>query len=145
MVKYWLPINLKIILLPITSSRGLCLWFILKFHFRKVCQTNKPVFFDFTEIVLTLAHWEVLRAIHRCFEKWVFWKSRAPQIARTVTSVHATCTQRGFSVHMNQSKRSSTWMLLNVASCFYVWKQIIFGTIRCEIHNLFQLRSFCWI
>ena len=29
---------------------------------------------------------------------------RAQQIARTVTSVRATCTQRGYRVHVNQSK-----------------------------------------
>ena len=37
----------------------------------------------------------------------------------------------------------STPMLFKVASFFYVWKQIIFGTIRSDTHNLFRLRSCC--
>ena len=38
---------------------------------------------------------------------------------------------------------SSIPMLFHVASCFCVWKQIIFGTIRSDTHNIFHLRNFC--
>ena len=37
----------------------------------------------------------------------------------------------------------STWMLFKVTSCFCVWKPIIFGTTKSDIHSLFQLRSCC--
>ena len=33
---------------------------------------------------------------------------------------------------------SSTPMLFKVASCFHVWKQTLFDTIRSDIHNLFH-------
>ena len=38
----------------------------------------------------------------------------------------------------------STWMLFKLVSYFCVWKQIVFGTIKSDIHNLFQLRSCCF-
>ena len=40
---------------------------------------------------------------------------------------------------------SSTMMFFKVVSCFCVRNQIIFGTIRTDIHRLFQLRSCCYI
>ena len=40
---------------------------------------------------------------------------------------------------------SSTVMFFKVVSCFCVRNQIIFGTIRTDIHRLFQLRSCCYI
>ena len=38
---------------------------------------------------------------------------------------------------------SSSRMLFKVVSCFCVWKQIILGTTRSGIYDLFQLRSCC--
>ena len=40
---------------------------------------------------------------------------------------------------------SSTPMSFKLLSYFCVWKQIIFGTIKSDIHNLFQVRSCCYI
>ena len=40
---------------------------------------------------------------------------------------------------------TSTPTLFKVVSYFCVWKQLIFGTIRSDIRNLFYLRSCCWI
>ena len=79
--------------------------------------------------------------------------NRAQQIACTMTSIHATCMQRGFAWRqINQTYLTSTPMLFKVVS--YFWKKEnkenkgsekknIFGTTRPDIHNLFQLRSFC--
>ena len=39
----------------------------------------------------------------------------------------------------------STPMLFKKVSYFCVWNQLIFGTIRSDIHNLFHLRSCCKI
>ena len=38
-----------------------------------------------------------------------------------------------------------TPMLFKVLSYFCVWKQIIFSKIKSDIHNLFQVRSCCYI
>ena len=40
---------------------------------------------------------------------------------------------------------SSTMMFIRAVSCFCVRNQIIFGTIKTDIHRLFQLRSCCYI
>ena len=38
---------------------------------------------------------------------------------------------------------SSTPILFKVVSYFCVWKELIFGMIRSDIHNFFQLRCCC--
>ena len=62
--------------------------------------------------------------------------------ARNVDSKRILCARK--YVHVNQSKHLS--VVLNVfrlASFFGVWKQIIFGKIKFDNDNLFQLRNFC--
>ena len=63
-------------------------------------------------------------------------------------NVHVKSLSRAQNyVHVNQLKThlTSTPTLFKVVSYFYVWKQLIFGTIRSDINNLFYLRSCCWI
>ena len=66
---------------------------------------------------------------------------RARQIACAITSVCVTCMQRAFTkLRARKSIKtllSSSLMLIKVASCFCVWKQIIFGTTRSDIRNVF--------
>ena len=49
-------------------------------------------------------------------------------------------------VHARKSIKTpsgSTLMLFKIVSYFCVWKQLIFGIIRSDIHNLVHLRSCC--
>ena len=65
------------------------------------------------------------------------------------------CTQRArkelFACTKLRARKSvktlltSTPTLFKVVSYFCFWKQLIFGTIKSDIHNLFFLRSCCWI
>ena len=65
------------------------------------------------------------------------------------------CTQRArkelFACTKLRARKSvkilltSTPTLFKVVSYFCLWKQLIFCTIRSDIHNLFYLRSCCWI
>ena len=68
---------------------------------------------------------------------------RDRQIARTVTSVHLSAREKVFACTKLRARKSvetllsSTPTLFKVVSYFCVWKQIIFGTIRSDIHNAF--------
>ena len=66
----------------------------------------------------------------------------------------AHANERARNVHANRFLRarksirtplSSTPMLFKVLNYFCVSKQIIFGTIKSDIHNLFQVRSCYYI
>ena len=108
---------------------------------RKTQDTREPIY---SQTHMNI-YWQHLLCGHCSY--------RARQIARTVTSVHATCTQRAhkefFGCTKLRARKSvktlSSWtrMLFKVASCFCVWKQIIFGTTKSDIHSFFQLRRCC--
>ena len=88
---------------------------------------------------------------HACFFNFNISKFRARQIAHMVTSVHTKCTERLFARTKLRSRKSvktlltSTPALFKAVTYFCVWKQLIFSTIRSDIHNLFYLTSCCWI
>ena len=59
----------------------------------------------------------------------------ARKVVFACTELHA---RKSIKTHL-----ISTWMLYKVTSCLCVWKPIIFGTTKSDIHNFFQLRSCC--
>ena len=112
------------------------LWMYQVFKLAQVCDIAWHFF-----SCLVSGMWWILHStncfpgLNKLHTRWRVFMQHALKEVFTCTKL---CPHKSIKILL-----SSTWMFFKVASCFRARKQIIFGTKRSEIHNNFQLRSFC--
>ena len=112
---------------------GACLNFVVWFYLRKDTFFS---FFKVKEIILQLSKVYCAGLDKLCAQWWAcIHRARKELFACT-----KLCACKSVKTLL-----TSTPTLFKVVSYFCLWKQLIFSTIRCDIHNLFYLRSCCWI